>query len=98
MLSSKTGIEDIGKMLLEVQNEVTSIKRQLDTLPNQSGSTQIPPSFAKIQSELNRFESSLKNKAEKFMFNAMQNFGETLSNDNSHLPMIMHDVKSNTVY
>ncbi len=94
MLSSKTGIEDIGKMLIEVQNEVSNIKKQLDSLPSQPGNHQVPPSFSKIQGELSRFETALKSKAEKFMFGAMQNFGETLNSDNSHLPNIIHDVKS----
>jgi hypothetical protein len=97
MLSSKTGIEDIGKMLIEVQNEVSNIKRQLDSLPNQAGGSQIPPSYSKIQGELSKFEVALKNKAEKFMFGAMQNYGETLNSDSSHLPNLIHDVKSNTV-
>ncbi len=97
MLSSKTGIEDIGKMLIEVQNEVSNLKRQLGSLPNQAGGSQIPQSYSKIQGELSKFETALKSKAEKFMFGAMQNYGETLNSDSSHLPSIIHDVKSTTV-
>ena len=94
MLSSKTGIEDVGKMLLEVQNEMSNIKRQLDTIPHQAGGHEIPPSFLKLQNDLGRFEMSLKNKTEKFLFGALQNFGDNINNDQSRLPNIIHDVKS----
>jgi hypothetical protein len=79
MLSSTTGSESLGKIIVDVQNQVASIKKQLATISNDKFVHQY--SYVKLQDELNEIENRNKKRAEQLMLSSPKQ--DDLTNLNS---------------
>ena len=69
MIGSSSDSENIGKLIVDVQNQITSMKKQLATISNDKFTQ--PSTIAKIQEDLNKIEIRNKKRAELIMLSSI---------------------------
>ena len=80
-------VQEIGNLLASVHDEVRAVKEQISSLPLFPKGTdtslyalgQNPPQIAKLQSQLNKFESVLRKRGESLLHGFAHNVGPKVS-------------------